>query len=129
MRNEYASVPWLSVIAPLMPRVIAADWSHEVIGRDWMIQTLLDGSPASGPHGLIAYPRPAWRSFFRQMGAIAKKVHAVRGPHFGPVAGPVCDVESGGAGVLGGHRCGPGACWLNAADMQQVVAAAKEESG
>jgi hypothetical protein len=35
MRNEHASVPWLSVIALLMPRVIAADWSHEVIGRDY----------------------------------------------------------------------------------------------
>ncbi|MFE7114122.1 hypothetical protein ACFU99_01690 [Streptomyces sp. NPDC057654] len=33
MRNEFASLPWLAVIAPLMPRVLAADWSHEVIGR------------------------------------------------------------------------------------------------
>ncbi len=31
MRNEYASVPYL---APLMPRVIAADFTHEVISRD-----------------------------------------------------------------------------------------------
>ncbi|WP_179023519.1 hypothetical protein [Streptomyces sp. IMTB 2501] len=33
MRNEYASLPYLAVFAPLLPRVIAADWSHEVIGR------------------------------------------------------------------------------------------------
>ncbi|GBQ03574.1 hypothetical protein SSP531S_50490 [Streptomyces spongiicola] len=33
MRNEFAGLPWLAVIAP---RVLAADWSHEVIGRDWM---------------------------------------------------------------------------------------------
>ncbi|GAB1339859.1 hypothetical protein ACE1SV_64490 [Streptomyces sp. E-15] len=43
MRNEYASVPYLAVITPLMPRVITADWSQEVIGRDWMVQSLLDG--------------------------------------------------------------------------------------
>ncbi|MGW1289499.1 hypothetical protein ACWD4N_39075, partial [Streptomyces sp. NPDC002586] len=33
MGNEHASLPYLAVIAPLLPRVIAADWSHEVIGR------------------------------------------------------------------------------------------------
>ncbi|MER6833457.1 hypothetical protein ABT320_05575 [Streptomyces cellulosae] len=27
MGNEYASVPYLAVIAPLMPQVIAVDWS------------------------------------------------------------------------------------------------------
>ncbi|MGW6462136.1 phosphotransferase family protein [Streptomyces sp. NPDC055078] len=76
MRNEYGSVPWLAVIAPLMPHVIAADWSHEVIGRDWMIQTHLDGVPA--PEHLGTYPRPAWPVLFRQMGAIARSVHEVR---------------------------------------------------
>ncbi|MEU9891851.1 aminoglycoside phosphotransferase family protein [Sphaerisporangium sp. NPDC051011] len=86
MRNEFASVPWLSAIAPLMPQVIAADWSQEVIGRDWMIQTHLDGIPA--PERLGTYPRTAWPVFFRQMGAITRSVHGVRGPRFGPVAGP-----------------------------------------
>lgn len=86
MRNEYASQPWLAVIASLMPRVLAADWSHEVIGRDWMIQTCLDGVPA--PEQLGTYPRTARPVFFQQMGAIARSVHDVRGPHFGPVGGP-----------------------------------------
>ncbi|MEU9397910.1 aminoglycoside phosphotransferase family protein [Streptomyces sp. NPDC048324] len=86
MRNEYASLPYLAVISPLLPRVIAADWSHEVIGRDWMVQSLLDGVPA--PERLGDYPRTLWPAFFRQMGAIARQVHAVRGPRFGPVTGP-----------------------------------------
>jgi aminoglycoside phosphotransferase (APT) family kinase protein len=86
MRIEYATLPWLTVIAPLLPRVIAVDWTHEVIDRDWMIQTLLDGVPA--PDGLAAYPRESWGPFFRQLGAITKAVHSVRGPHFGPITGP-----------------------------------------
>jgi aminoglycoside phosphotransferase (APT) family kinase protein len=86
MRTEYASIPWLAVIAPLMPRTVAVDWSHEVIDRDWMIQTLLDGVPA--PEGLASYPRPAWTSYYRRLGAIAKAVHGVRGPAFGPILGP-----------------------------------------
>ncbi|MGA5442224.1 phosphotransferase family protein [Streptomyces griseoincarnatus] len=96
MRNEYASVPWLAVIAPLMPRVIVADWSHEVIGRDWMIQTYLDGVPA--PDHLGTYPRTAWPTFFRQMGAITRSVHDVRGPCFGPVFGP--EYETWGEAVI-----------------------------
>lgn len=86
MRNEYASVPWLAPIASLMPKVIAADWSHELVGRDWMIQSHLGGVPA--PERLGAYPRTAWPTFFRQLGAITRSVHDVRGPHFGPVNGP-----------------------------------------
>lgn len=88
MRNEYASVPWLAAIADLMPRVIAADWSHAVIDRDWMVQSLLGGVPAAGPRGLDAYPRPAWTGFYRQLGTIARRIHRVRGPHFGPITGP-----------------------------------------
>ncbi|MEV4042805.1 aminoglycoside phosphotransferase family protein [Streptomyces sp. NPDC049744] len=86
MRNEYASQPWRAVIATLMPQVLVADWSHEVIARDWMIQTHLDGVPA--PEHLGTYPRTAWPTFFRQMGAVTRSVHDVRGPHFGPVGGP-----------------------------------------
>lgn len=86
MRNEYATVPWLAVIAPLMPRLVAVDWSQEVVDRDWMIQTCLPGIPA--PEHLGNYPRAGRTTFFRQLGAIARAVHDVRGPYFGRVAGP-----------------------------------------
>jgi aminoglycoside phosphotransferase (APT) family kinase protein len=86
MRNEHASVPYFAPIAPLMPRTLAIDFTHDVIGRDYLFQTLLDGLPA--PEGLAAYPRPQWASFFRGMGTIARRIHAVRGGHFGPIAGP-----------------------------------------
>jgi aminoglycoside phosphotransferase (APT) family kinase protein len=86
MRNEYASLPWLAVIAPLLPRVLAVDWSHEVVDRDWMIQTCLPGIPA--PEHLGNYPRSGRTTFFRRLGAIARTVHDVRGPHFGRVDGP-----------------------------------------
>lgn len=86
MRNEYASAPWLAAIAPLMPQVLAVDWSHDIIDRDWMIQTRLPGVPA--PEHLGRYPRSGRTTFFRQLGAITRTVHDVRGPHFGRVTGP-----------------------------------------
>ncbi|GAA3425882.1 hypothetical protein GCM10018953_30650 [Streptosporangium nondiastaticum] len=125
MRNEYASLPWLTAIAPLMPQVVAADWSHEVIGRDWMIQSLLDGVPA--PDRLGAYPRSARPGFFRQMGSIAKAVHAVRGPHFGPVAGPSYITWS--QAVIASLRdiaADLDGIGLDAADLREVTALAAE---
>lgn len=89
MRNEYASVPFLAPIAPMIPCTLSADFTHEIIGRDYMFQTMLDG--ISGPDGIGLYSRSQWTSFFRQMGEIARSIHAVRGERFGPVTGPAFD--------------------------------------
>jgi aminoglycoside phosphotransferase (APT) family kinase protein len=86
MRNEYASAPFLAPIAPMIPRTLAADFTQDLIGRDYLFQTMLDGVP--GPEGIGQYPRSEWAPFFRQMGAIARSIHAVRGARFGPVTGP-----------------------------------------
>jgi aminoglycoside phosphotransferase (APT) family kinase protein len=126
MRNEYASVPWLAVIAPLMPRVIAADWSHEVIGRDYMVQGLLDGVPV--PDRLGDYPRTLWPTLFRQMGTIAKAVHAVRGPHFGPVSGPAHATWSAAViASLEDIAVDVDGVGLDAADLRKVAAAADRD--
>ncbi|WP_406122355.1 aminoglycoside phosphotransferase family protein [Streptomyces canus] len=126
MRNEYASVPWLSAIGTLTPRVIAVDWSHEVIGRDWMMQSFLDGVPAS--EHLRNYPRTVWPAFFRQMGAIAKTVHAVRGPGFGPVNGPLYGTWSQAVitslEFLASDLDSVG---LDATDVRKVAAVAEQE--
>jgi aminoglycoside phosphotransferase (APT) family kinase protein len=86
MRNEHASAPYFAPIAALLPRTLAIDFTHDLIGRDYLFQTLLEGVPA--PEGLSAYPRSQWASFYREMGTIARSIHTVRGEHFGPVAGP-----------------------------------------
>ncbi|MFF4802263.1 phosphotransferase family protein [Streptomyces sp. NPDC001351] len=127
MRNEYASLPHLAAITPLLPRVIAADWSHEVIGRDWMIQSHLDGIPA--PERLGDYPRTLWPAFFRQMGAITKTVHAVRGAHFGPVNGPRYATWSAAlVASLGEIAADLDDAGLDAADIRKVAAVAARES-
>ncbi|MBL7496153.1 aminoglycoside phosphotransferase family protein [Frankia sp. CNm7] len=123
MRNEYASLPYLAMIAPLLPKVIAADWSQELIGRDWMVQTLLDGVPA--PSRLGDYPRALWPVFFRELGAIARRVHGVRGTRFGPVTGP--GYGSWSEAVIASLEAvvtdldGAG---LDAADLRRVIAVA-----
>ncbi|MBK6015527.1 hypothetical protein JHN45_30925 [Streptomyces sp. MBT53] len=65
---------------------MAANFTHEILGRDWMIQNVVAGIPAA--EGLNAPPRSEWGSFFAQLGTIARQVHDVTGPHFGPVEAP-----------------------------------------
>jgi aminoglycoside phosphotransferase (APT) family kinase protein len=86
MRNEYATIPYLAPIAEFIPRTLAVDFTQQIIGRDYLFQTLLPGVPA--PDGLAEYPRADWATFFRQLGAITRTIHDVRGSAFGPVAGP-----------------------------------------
>ncbi|MEO5876312.1 MAG: aminoglycoside phosphotransferase family protein [Streptosporangiaceae bacterium] len=122
MRNEYASVPYLARIAALMPRVISADFTHEVVARDYMFQTYLDGVP--GPDRIGDYPRSAWPVLFRQMGVIARDVHAVCGPHFGPITGPAygkwsAAVTASLQGIAGDLEC----VGLDAADVRGAAAA------
>jgi len=86
LRNEHETYKFVTPLADLVPRTIAADFSHDLIGRDYVFQSVLPGVPA--PEGLPAYPRPRWASFFRQLGAITRRLHDVPGPGFGQVAGP-----------------------------------------
>ncbi|WP_433204834.1 phosphotransferase family protein [Nocardia sp. CA-107356] len=86
MRNEYSTVPYLAPIAPLMPQILGIDFTHAVIGRDYMFQTLLDGIPA--PAGMKTYSAAQLPGFFQQIGAWARSIHEVSGPGFGQVAGP-----------------------------------------
>ncbi|WP_198539515.1 phosphotransferase family protein [Streptomyces graminilatus] len=123
MRNEYASLPWLAPIALLMPKVIGADWSHEVIGRDYMVQSLLDGVPAA--EHLHTYPRSTWPTFYRQLGEIAHRVHTVRGPGFGPVTGPTYGTWSEAlAASLDAIATDLDGVGLDSDDVRKVVSAA-----
>ncbi|HWG22552.1 aminoglycoside phosphotransferase family protein [Actinospica sp.] len=86
MRSEHAAAPYFAPIATLLPRTLGVDFTHQVIGRDYMFQSFLPGVPAR--EGLRQYPREAWRPFFRRLGEISKRIHAVRGERFGPVGRP-----------------------------------------
>jgi aminoglycoside phosphotransferase (APT) family kinase protein len=86
MRNEHATAAYLAGLGRLLPRTLAVDFTHQLIGRDYLFQTLLDGVAA--PEGLSRYPRPAWAPFFGQLGGIARTIHDVGGSRFGMVAGP-----------------------------------------
>lgn len=86
MRNEHAATPFLSALGALIPRTLAADFTHQLLDRDYMVQTAVPGTPASGVYA--SYSSQAKRHFHRELGRITRALHDVRGPWFGPVGGP-----------------------------------------
>jgi aminoglycoside phosphotransferase (APT) family kinase protein len=81
MRNEYASLPFLAPIAPLLPRVLMVDFTQQILERDYMFQSFMEGEQwAQVMHTFTATEN---RNLFRQLGSITSKIHAVQGYHFG----------------------------------------------
>jgi aminoglycoside phosphotransferase (APT) family kinase protein len=122
MRNEHAALPFLAPVASLVPRVLAADFTREVAGRDYLFQEYLDGVP--GAEGLGAYPPELHRGLYRRLGEVTAAIHGVRGDCFGPVAGPWHGTWSGALGAyfadLAADLDGVG---LDSGDVRRVAAA------
>lgn len=57
MRNEHAAAPYFAPIAALLPRTLCVDFTHDLVGRDYMFQTIVPGIPAR--EGLEKYPGSA----------------------------------------------------------------------
>jgi len=84
MRNEYASLPFLAPIAPLLPRILMVDFTHQILERDYLFQTYMEGELwAQVMHTLTLEEK---KMLWRQLGRITKKIHAVQGDHFGKAA-------------------------------------------
>ena len=46
LRNEHAAAPYFAPIASLLPRTLAVDFTHDLVGRDYVIQSVVPGIPA-----------------------------------------------------------------------------------
>ena len=81
MRNEHASLPFLAPISPLLPRILMADFTHQILERDYLFQTYMEGEQWAQVMGTFTSEEK--KVLWRQLGSIAKKIHAVQGHHFG----------------------------------------------
>ena len=86
MRNEWAAIPFLRPVAELMPRTLLADFTHQVIDRDYLIQSFLPGARA---REVIKTWRPAdVTTFWHSLGEVLAEVHTVTSAEFGRIIGP-----------------------------------------
>lgn len=81
MRREQAIQPFLAPIARLVPRTLMADFTHELVDRDYVFQTYIPGEQWTAIDGELTPAED--EALWRQVARIAKTIHAVRGDVFG----------------------------------------------
>jgi Ser/Thr protein kinase RdoA (MazF antagonist) len=86
LRREHALTPFLAPVATLLPRTLAADFSHQLIDRDWLIQTIVPGTAWTALESRLTTAERA--DLWRQLGGLAASLHAVVGDDFGPPERP-----------------------------------------
>jgi aminoglycoside phosphotransferase (APT) family kinase protein len=81
MRNEHASLPFLAPISPLLPRILMADFTHQIIERDYLFQTYMEGEQWERIMNTLTSEEK--KALWKQLGKITRKIHTVQGQHFG----------------------------------------------
>ena len=87
MRREYHVLPFFASIAELMPRVMLTDFTHQIVDRDYMFQTFIEGKRWSDVEFTLSAEEN--NNLWRQCGRIVRRIHHTTGEHFGyPYPGP-----------------------------------------
>ena len=81
MRSEHAMQPYFAPIAALMPKTLLIDFTHQLIERDYMFQTFIEGQRWDDAWQELTAEENSilWGEF----GGIMRQIHEVRGEMFG----------------------------------------------
>lgn len=82
LRREAAVIALLPDLHRLLPVTIAHDFRRAVIDRDWVIQDVMPGALLSDLDATL--PADERTALWAELGAITRRLHAVRGEAFGP---------------------------------------------
>jgi aminoglycoside phosphotransferase (APT) family kinase protein len=81
MRSEHAMQPYFAPVAAWMPKTLLVDFTHQLIERDYMFQTYIDGERWDDVWEKLT---PAENNrLWGQFGHIMRQIHDVRGETFG----------------------------------------------
>jgi aminoglycoside phosphotransferase (APT) family kinase protein len=87
MRREYHVLPFFASIADLMPRAIMTDFTHQIVERDYMFQTFIEGERWSDIESTLSSDEN--NKLWHQCGRIVRRIHNTTGERFGyPYPGP-----------------------------------------
>jgi aminoglycoside phosphotransferase (APT) family kinase protein len=81
MRREQQIQPYFAALAALMPRTLLADFTHQLIDRDYVLQTCLVGERWDTIVDILT-PDEQLR-LWEQFGSITKTIHSAVGTTFG----------------------------------------------
>ena len=109
MRREHNILPFFASIATLMPKTIMADFTHQVVQRDYILQTYIEGERWSDIEDELTPDENL--ELWRQCGKIVKQMHETTGERFG-YPQPGHQSTSWSEIVLDRFTGLPRACWL-----------------
>jgi len=81
MQREYLGQGFLAPIAPLLPTILMADFTRQLIDRHYMFQSYMEGEQWQQIYNTLTNDEN--RQLWRQLGEITRTIHAVVGPAFG----------------------------------------------
>ena len=81
MRSEHTMQPYFAPIAALMPKTLLIDFTQQLIDRDYMFQSFIEGERWDNVWDKLTSEEN--NSLWDQFGRIMKQIHEVRGERFG----------------------------------------------
>jgi aminoglycoside phosphotransferase (APT) family kinase protein len=81
MRREHTTLPFFASIATFLPKTILADFTHQIVERDYVIQAFLEGDRWSDIEDELTQEENV--DLWRQCGKIVKQIHDTTGEQFG----------------------------------------------
>ena len=81
MRREHHIQPFFAAVAPLMPRVLLADFIHQVIDCDYVFQSFIEGERWEDM--AESFTMEENEQLWEQFGHIARTIHDTTGTSFG----------------------------------------------
>jgi aminoglycoside phosphotransferase (APT) family kinase protein len=87
MRREYLIQPFFAAIAALMPKIMMIDFTHQLIDRDYMFQSFIEGERWDHIEDELAPGENL--ALWQQLGRVVKLMHTTTKDRFGwPDPGP-----------------------------------------
>jgi aminoglycoside phosphotransferase (APT) family kinase protein len=81
MRREHTIKPYFAALNPLMPRTLLVDFTHQLVDRDYMLQTYLHGERWDDIAGELDHAEQL--QLWEQFGRITRTIHDTAGTVFG----------------------------------------------
>ena len=81
MRREHNILPYFASIATLIPKTIFVDFTHQIVERDYLLQSFIEGDRWSDIEDQLTQEENV--DLWRQCGEIVKRIHDTTGEQFG----------------------------------------------
>lgn len=81
LRREHALTPWLAAAGPLVPEVVATDFTGALLPRDAVLSTWIDGE--NWHEAMGTFTAAENDALWRELAGLLRAVNATRASHFG----------------------------------------------